>query len=855
MGEEPQAGRTHPGAASGADPPYAREGRAQTPAAETALGNGADGGARVPALQSEGRPFLPAVALFLTTASVLVFEISLTRAFSVLLRYHFVFMVISVAICGLGLGGLLDYLLRERWARWGLSKSAIGVPLILLALLYPTVVLLLFGTSLSLYLTSLWVLGAVCLPPFVCAGVFVSHLFARHSADSGYLYFADLTGAALGSLGVIAILQLVGGVNAALACGLMAALAAGVVFIWARNRAAAIAALALLIALSGLLQQNLTRKLVDLPYLSPQAEGVVKALYQDLGEGNPPPQVIYSDWNAFARTDVVRYPNAQGQYDPTSDLLVYTDGEVPTNMIHFDGNLAKVAQSLARFIGMYPFRAFRPEKVMLIGPGGGLDVLMSLAVGAKEIDGAELNPSIPQIVRRFGDFCGPVYDFKNVNIQVDEGRSYLSRSRKQYDLIYMALTKTATTTSSSMALTEGYAQTTEAFEEYFQRLSDRGALAFVCQEPPLLLRAMLTAWAAVQHETGEDSRTAARHLAVVDWSTAGLRMGPYRHLLIMTRQPLAPARAAELAKLAIATGQEPAFFPGAYEQAPFNEMTQRALTPRQFVDGFNAMTPNDTPLNFLPCPDDRPFVVDLSFGIPPQFWALAWVTAALLVVLSIAAWPGVRRRGEVTGGAFAGQITYFSLLGAGFMLLEVSLIQKLILYLGYPVLALSVILFALLLGGSLGSLYSQRGDLAEAARRLPRAGLGAAAVGVVLLAVIPSFMRATLFLNIETRSLITMALVFPLAWFLGMLFPSGLRLMAEINPRAVPWMWGVNGLASVSGSVLAMVLAKLWGFSGVFLAGVGLYLLVVALAKSGVAFGVSESAGQRVSGSGNGPTE
>ncbi|NLO74267.1 MAG: hypothetical protein GX100_09210 [candidate division WS1 bacterium] len=776
--------------------------------------------------------------MFLTTLSVLVYEISLTRAFSVLLRYHFVFLVISVAVCGLGLGGLLDYLLRRHWPLWSRSLSAMGVPLLLLALLYPGVVLLLFGTQLSLYLTSLWVLAAVCLPPFTCAGVFVSHLFARHSAASGYLYFADLVGAALGSLSVIAILQLVGGVNAALACGLMAAAAAAVVFIWARSRGGATASLLLFIALGGLLQQNLTRRLVDLPYLSPTAGYVANPLYQDLGTGNPRPQLLYSDWNAFARTDVVRYPDEQGRFDPHSDLLVFTDGEVPTNMLHFQGDLQAQAQTLTRFLGMYPFRAFQPKRVMLIGPGGGLDVLLALSVGAEYIEGAELNPSIPYLVRKFRDFCGPVYDYQNVNIQVDEGRSYLSRSRQRYDLIYMALTKTATTTSSSMALTEGYAQTTEAFEAYFDRLTEAGALAFICQEPPLLLRTLMTAWTAVQNQTGADPQTAARHLAIVDWSPSAEALAPYRHLLIMTRRPLTPERSAELAKLAIACGQEPVFFPGAYEQSPFAELTRRPLTTRQFVESINRSRPRKMPLNLLPCPDDQPFVLDLNFRPPAQFWALAAVTGGLVVVLSLLAWPGIRRRREVSGQAFAGQVVYFSLLGAGFMLLEVSLIQKLILYLGYPVLSLSVILFALLLGGSLGSLYSQRGETAAAGRRIPRAGLGVLITGLVVYAVAAPLMKATLFLDIQTRSLITMLLVLPLAWFLGMLLPSGLRLMSVQNPRGVPWMWGVNGLSSVSGSVLAMLLAKLWGFSWVFLTGLGLYLLVIVLAGSGSAFRV-----------------
>ncbi len=780
---------------------------------------------------------LPA-AVFLTTFSCLVFEVALTRAFSVLLRYHYVFLAVSLAICGIGLGGLLDYLLRERYATWRSARGRLALPLVALALLYPAAVLLLFATSLSAYLTNVWVLTAVCLPPFVCVGIFVSHVFARYSAGSGYLYFADLTGAALGAIGVIALLQLVGGINAAPVCGLLAALAAVLVAVWARRLAVGLAGVILLLLLGVFLQQNLSRRLVDLPYLTPSNHPDIKPLYQDLGDKRHPARIVASVWNAFARTDVVQYARPDGTYHPDDDRLVFTDGEVPTNMIRFAGDLGQFAADYRAFLGFYPFRAFRPQRVMLIGPGAGLDVLLALSVGAKEIDGAELNPSIPQLVRAARDFCGPVYDYANVHIKVAEGRSYLARSDKQYDLIYMALTKTATTASHSMALTESYANTTEAFQEYYRRLSEGGALAFICQQRPILMRAFATAWLAVQREAKVNSVEAARYLAVADVGLAAPIAGPYRHLLIMTKRPLTPERSRQLARWATAWGQEPAFFPGAFEQFPFSETRKREMTPEQFVAGVNraALLPPGVRLNFAPCPDDRPFVVDLTFGVPRQLYSLVLAALLLVVVLSIFAWPTVKARQDCALGTFSSQIVYFSLLGAGFMLIEVALIQKLILYLGYPVLSLSVILFALLLGGSLGSLYSQRWPTAALPRLLLIAGGLILIWGVILLTTIPAIMTGTLRLGIEVRSLLTMLLLLPLAGGLGVMFPSGLRLMARADAGAVPWMWGVNGLTSVVGSVLAMILAKFWGFSTVLLVGLACYLLVLGLVRAGWAF-------------------
>ena len=351
--------------------------------------------------------------------------------------------------------------------------------------------------------------------------------------------------------------------------------------------------------------------------------------------------------------------------------------------------------------------------------------------------------------------------------------------------------------------------------------------------------AFVTAWLAVQREAKVNSVEAAQYLAVADVGLADQMAGPYRHLLIMTKRPLTPQRSAQLAKWAVAWGQEPAYFPGAFEQFPFSQCRVKEMTPEQFVAGVNnaALLPRGVRINFAPCPDDRPFVVDLAFGIPRQFWSLTIISLALVVVLSIFAWPTISQQERPSGGRFAAQVTYFSLLGAGFMLIEVALIQKLILYLGYPVLSLSVILFALLLGGSLGSLHSQRWETETLPRRLPWAGAVVIAWGAVLLVVIPGIMSATLQLNIEVRSLLTMALLLPLAWSLGILFPSGLRLLSRQSPGTVPWMWGVNGLTSVSGSVVAMIVAKFWGFSAVLVLGLVCYALVVGLVKVGWAFG------------------
>ena len=780
------------------------------------------------------------IAVFCTALSVLAFEVALSRAFSVLLRYHFVFLAISLATSGIGVGGLLDYLTNDWFHRTLTPRTHLTLRAALLALLYPLSIYLLFATPLAGHLTSVWVVSGVCILPFLIAGSLLSRIFAEQSQSGGTLYFADLFGASLGSFLVIGALQVFGATTVPFVCGLVAALAA-LALGWSEAhplaRRLAVLTPVLLIAL---LTVNLKFKAIDLPIMPAREDAAAKPLYQELGDPKIGAKIVYSEWNAFARTDVVTNARPDGTTNPHDDYYVYTDGEVPTNMLWYPGSLKAMEPRLRSFIGFPAFEWFKPKDVLLIGPGGGLDVLLASAVGARRIDGVELNPSIPRIVRRYGDFNGHIYDRENVHLSVDEGRSFVRRSSAQYDLIYMALTKTATTASNSLALVEGYIYTREAFSDYLAHLTPNGKVAMVFQEPALVLRTFLTALEALQ-QTGLNRQQALQCLAVCSLPEP-LYFGPYRHLLIISKRPFDAATSADLARRTIAAGFDPGFFPGAFEPAPYSWLTQHQISTDDFITKWNQWQFGEKLLNLEPRTDDQPFVVDLTYHLPEQFWAL--LIGALLIGLIfsvLAIWQQASAQRASTGqrGATVGlpvAVVYFASLGVGFMLVEIALIQKLVLYLGYPVLSLSVILCALLLGGGMGSLTSQRWT-SDKARTV--AGLAAAAVvvyGLLLQLIQQPLISATLGADIRLRSLLTMLLLLPLGFALGIPFPTGLRAIGRRAEKFVPWMWGVNGLMSVVGSVGAMIIAKFWGFHATLVAGWAVYGLVCLLAVSGLLF-------------------
>lgn len=774
------------------------------------------------------------IAVFCTALSVLAFEVALSRAFSVLLRYHFVFLAISLATSGIGVGGLIDYLTNGWFHRTLTPMTHLSLRAALLAILYPLSIYLLFATPLAGYLTSVWIVSGICILPFLVAGSLLSRIFAEQSQSGGTLYFADLFGAALGSFLVIGALQLFGATTVPFVCGLVAALAAFALGWGEATPLARRVAVITPLLLVALLVVNLQWKAIDLPIMPSREDAAAKPLYQELGDPKIGAKIVYSEWNAFARTDVVTNARPDGTTNPHDDFYIYTDGEVPTNMLWYQGNLKAMEPRLRSFIGFPAFEWFKPKDVLLIGPGGGLDVLLASAVGARRVDGVELNPSIPRIVRRYGDFNGHIYDRENVHLSVDEGRSFVRRSKTQYDLIYMALTKTATTASNSLALVEGYIYTREAFRDYLAHLTPNGKVAMVFQEPALVLRTFLTALEALQ-QTGLSRQEALKCLMVCSLPEP-LYFGPYRHLLIISKQPFDAATSADLARRTIAAGFDPGFFPGAFEPVPYSWLTQHNATTDDFIEKWNQWEFGKKLLNLEPRTDDQPFVVDLTYQMPTQFWALLIGALLLGLVFSVLA---IRQQALADPSAVGGlpaAVLYFAGLGVGFMLVEIALIQKLVLYLGYPVLSLSVILFALLLGGGMGSLLSQRWSTDKA--RLV-AGLAAGTVvvyGVLLQFIQQPVISATLGSDIRLRSLLTMLMLLPLGFALGMPFPTGLRAIGKRAEKFVPWMWGVNGLMSVVGSVGAMIIAKFWGFHSTLIVGWVVYALVSFLAFSGLPF-------------------
>lgn len=746
-------------------------------------------------------------SVFLISFAVLAFEVSITRIFSVLFSYHYAFLTVSGAVCGLGLGGFAWHLLGRR--RKSDPREA-GWAALGFALLIPASIILLFGAP-SLLAAHFWS-AVIPLLPFIFAGAFFAEVFRQRAAESGRLYQADLGGAALAALLVVPLIGLTGALNLVFLLGALAALGASSWAVYRANRGLLIAALITLALLLACWPLSARSGFLRIRPLPSAPSDVAKLMLTVLGDHHMTARILDTEWSAYARTDLVRYdlPN-----DGVYSLQIFTDADTPSLMMPFKGDLEQISY-LRTWL---PYVAFDmpPNSTMLsVGPGAGLDFLWGALAGFEVMDGVEINASLVRMMDRYQHINGDLYHYPGVTVTVEDGRSFVRRSRQRYDLITCSLTQTATTGNVGHALVESFIHTQEAFADYFEHLTPDGRYAMVTQSEHLLLRGAFTA-IAVMGDQGVEPAQACQHLLALSISNAEVSESPYRYLLIWTKSPLTPADILPAMRAIEAGLAELVFIPGLGGNPLLDHVSRGDVTPEEvFAAG---LSDRELPIDLRPATDDHPFFLDLSAGVPG---ALKWLLvgsfgAGLLFSLAL---TGTRYRREPDVQRW---LLYFSALGVGFMLVEIPLIQKLILFLGHPTVSLAAILFYVLIGASVGSRISQRWSLECLPQRVALAGLCIALLGLLYALSLSHFLNLFLHWPLTGRLLILGVLLLPLGIALGIPFPSGLRLMSVAHQGEIPWMWGINGLMSVAGSALAAVGAKLFGFNMCLLAAAALY--------------------------------
>ena len=776
-------------------------------------------------------PCAPALAprhlagVALTSCTLLMTELALTRIFSVTMYYHFAFLAISIALFGVSASGVFAYTVRRR-----LDRMAHGPVLAATALVYAvaTVIALFWLVRLRVGLTysprnlrlMLTIYGLAALP-FFTGGLVVTLAIARFAARVNAVYAADLIGAAGGCLLLIPLLNRLGAPGVVLMAATLAVIAA---VCFANERR-------VLVGILG-------AAIVALP-LAGQLSGAAGFDVVDT-KGHQGDTILFSKWNSFSRVAV--YERTHGDWSlspaytgPRPDTrFMDIDSAASTPILGLDPELAR-AQYLHYELTALAYQLERPGfKALVIGPGGGRDLASALVFGAQRVDGVEINPIIADDVMRdrFRDFSGGIYTNPRVRIAVDDGRSFVRRSSDRYDVIQASLVDTwAATAAGAYTLTENTLYTSEAFDDYLDHLTDTGVLT-ITRWVIDGLRLVSLAQAACEAR----GWSAADRLAIVRSDRVAT--------FLLKKTPFTPDEIARLRDSAARLRFEVLYTPG---PAP--------LAPPEWLEGTNTAdyaklvrtTPADRQRFFdayaydiRPTTDDRPFFfhttklknqMSVAFGRSMLFGnglsALMTLLAISsgLVVLFVVIPLIVADRGVRHPRGWLAWLLYFGALGAGFMLIEVSALQRFVLLLGHPVYSLTVTLFSLLLGTGLGAAWSRRFADAD----LRRTGIVAVlVVAAIALVFVPATAPIVAWAIPWTRGLrigLAIVLLVPIGVALGIPMPTGLRMLAGRAPEMVAWAWGMNGALSVFGATLAIFIAMNWGFQATLLSASAVYLV------------------------------
>lgn len=799
------------------------------------------GGTRVSARAPGARH---GAGLLLLSLATLLLELALTRVLSVMLWYHFGFLVVSTALLGFGASGVALAVWRRLREEADLDTallSASGLFALLtlggfwLLQRLPVDPLAVLADRRQLLLVPL--ASVLLAAPFGCSGLALALLFTRGREAIHRLYAADLAGAALGCAALALVMPWAGGTGTIVVAASLGLLAAALFGLGARR----------------LLPAGLAALGVALLAMAPQADGWLPIRVTAAKVPLPYPP-IHTEWNTFSRIDVIERPARPDLGLPGMRRFIFDLGTAATGS-------PDLRPGVRTYLAAHPADAdYRSgiayvgkahPSVLVLGSGGGAEVVDALHFGARAVTAVEINPIITRLVQRdMRDFWGGLFQQPEVRLVTEEGRSFVRRSRERYDAIISVHTiSNAAVASGALALAEDHVLTREAFEDYLDHLTPDGVIYFTRPEPQLP-RLAATAREALASRGISDaaSRVVTYRILPDDWERE--HFGPARLAfeagLLVKRSPWT---AEELAGISRLLGIPPDSGP------PPAELLYAPLAGASGAPYAEILATPDLPAFYArqarqlqPATDDRPFfhhhtrwrsldtatigdlfrqkaLGSMLLGDRPLaevslllLLLQATVISALLILL-----PLRRLRGP--GPGVTGQwrfLAYFGGLGFGFIAVELALLSQFTLFLGRPVYTYAVVLASLLLFTGLGSWGSGR-ITAPPRQALHR--LLPLAMGLILASAVargPLF-HATLGWPLPARVAVAVAFVLPLGLVLGTLFPLGLRIVAAEAPGLIPWAWGVNGFLTVLGTVLAQLLGMTFGFTAVLLLGATAY--------------------------------
>ena len=865
------------------------------------------------------------VLLFVLSLSIILFELALTRIFSIVLWYDYAFMAISIAFFGLGIGSFVIHIRKDKIDnpkkdstvdQYFTFSSRIVQYAIGYGISVPVFIFLIgYIPSDTSYIYLFYLISSI---PFFFAGAGMALIFLAMSEKISKLYFADLIGAALATIILDPIMQSLGAGSALLltsvvvvgisACSYFFLIkrvtkdrkentetsyspshshaevdGKEVIVKGQKNRLNVLSA----ITLSGLIILLIVNSTTSSTNIFEIKPGMSKGLYYQLNHPSEY-QHLSQEWNSFSRVDVTRRIDHQQENEniisstpsiasseqnnnnnysdgssndessnngdtavavadvdnATSQELasIIIDADAATPIYRWDGSLSDVAW-IQKYMDYLPYEMIDANNTLVIGSGGGEDILVALAGGAENVTAIELNPLVVSAVKRFEGQSGNIYSNDKVELLIDDGRRYISSTAEKYDVIVLKLVDSwAAQLAGGYALSENYLYTVEAFQQYFRHLDkDNGGMLVMTRWNFELPRLMPLIVDSLVKETGKSRESVAEHVMVVE-DRPGLYFGrsednqKYYPVLVMVKStPFVNAEVTMVKEKAEGNQAELTMLGANYVTTPFDKLfnNDNALYNEYFS---TTVASNPT----IPT-DDSPFYFARE-QIPKQMIILLVTVMAISGLLSALLIYHARKTSVRFNSRSSFHVLFAIFIGVGFMILEVTFIQKFLLLLGTPIMALTVILFSILLSSGIGSyvsgkIFSKRPHKSVLASIPVLAG-----IIIIYFIYLQQIIESNITMELSYRIALTFGLLFPAGFLMGFQFPSLIKMASLIsiqnkNEAVLQYdnyrnnknnnttlLWGINIVASVIGTVLAAISAMIVGFNGNLLIGLCMYL-------------------------------
>ena len=774
-------------------------------------------------------------ALALLSLSSLAVELLLTRMFDVIMWPNLSFLIISCAIFGLGVGGLYELLRpsRQGGPRLVYPALAFAISVWAIPLLLNLVPFSLDQVGAHPVRQLIWFLTLyfVLLAPFICVGLCVCRIFSARADDIGRLYCWDLAGAALGAVAIIPLIQPLGPARLLIGAALLAVVAGFLLAPTTRWRlAAGILAMTFLV-LPGRLGTS---------YFELKLHDDKRGASREAAEG----RLEFSAWDPVSQIAVLDESPRGLPGDRGRKHIAYDGGTLTSNFFPFDGNFSALRADLPRRVmsqfwqrgvlaSHYVLRD-SGARVLIIGSAGGQETKAALLYGARQVDAVEMVSTIVRLATgRYAAYIGHLFEQPGVRVHVGEGRTFLRASGTRYDIIQIFSNYTSSSVAvGSGALSPAYLLTEEAFNDYFTHLTPHGILQINHTYYPRIITTAAAAWATVDDD---DFR---RHVVVFEKRPP---IDDYLPTVLIKRSRWTSAELEDLVQF---------FSVPAPGETPYWLAEDPIHLDRGFLPAwcFRAPLPREkaaaAPADIRPVTDDQPFLrsvrrslqrvhedraagvdrstawalnTELHGGWLPRDWihfigaSIASVFyGAILVLLPMMRSSVGRERWPGKGPT----LIYFSLLGFGFITIELVLIQLLMNVIGYPLYTVATVLTVMLVAAAMGSMSSSR---VVKATGWTSPFVGVLLAGLALVVTVPASARVTLGQTLPIRTAIAAGTIAPLAFFLGMPFPMGIRELTSKPRGAIAWAWSVNGLFTTAGGVASALLSLKVGFRATLL--------------------------------------